>query len=260
VSHFQRHIGIDYSGARTPDSRLAALQVYSSESGLPQRVSPPSAPQGRFRNWTRREVAQWLIDLTHSKTRFIAGIDHGLSFPIDYFKRYGLSTWQQFLDDFSTHWPTDQTHQTIDFLRKRSDGPPVRFGSNCDFRLTETWTSSAKSVFQFDVQGSVAKSTHAGLPWIRTIRRAVGNSIHFWPFDGWQIQSGASVIVEVFPSVFRNRYPRQDRTVDQQDAYAVSRWLAECDKDEFLQRYLDPPLTNLQREIADLEGWILGIL
>ena len=27
---------------------------------------------------------------------------------------------------------------------------------------------SAKSVFHFDVQGSVAKSTHAGIPWLRT--------------------------------------------------------------------------------------------
>ena len=28
----------------------------------------------------------------------------------------------------------------------------------------------AKSVFHFDVQGSVAKSTHAGLPWIKALR------------------------------------------------------------------------------------------
>ena len=33
-------------------------------------------------------------------------------------------------------------------------------------RLTEERAGSTKSVFQFDVQGSVAKSTHAGIPWL----------------------------------------------------------------------------------------------
>jgi hypothetical protein len=33
-------------------------------------------------------------------------------------------------------------------------------------RLTEERAGSAKSVFHFDVQGSVAKSTHAGIPWL----------------------------------------------------------------------------------------------
>jgi hypothetical protein len=33
--------------------------------------------------------------------------------------------------------------------------------------LTEIRAGAAKSVFHFDVPGSVAKSTHAGLPWLR---------------------------------------------------------------------------------------------
>ena len=38
-------------------------------------------------------------------------------------------------------------------------------GENTWLCLTERWTATAKSVFLFDVQGSVAKSTFAGLPW-----------------------------------------------------------------------------------------------
>jgi hypothetical protein len=34
---------------------------------------------------------------------------------------------------------------------------------------------SAKSVFNFDVQGSVAKSTRAGIPWLRFIRQRLGS-------------------------------------------------------------------------------------
>lgn len=105
----------------------------------------------------------------------------------------------------------------------------------------------------------MAKSTHAGIPWLRRIKKAVGKQVHFWPFDGWQIPVSKSVIVEVYPSLVRNRYARSGRTADQQDAYAVARWLFEMDKNGFLPGYLDPPLTNQQRGIANLEGWIFGV-
>ena len=44
-----------------------------------------------------------------------------------------------------------------------------------------------------------------------------------------EIRKGRSVIAEVFPPMLRNWYAREDRTVDQQDAYAVARWLKEMD-------------------------------
>jgi hypothetical protein len=31
----------------------------------------------------------------------------------------------------------------------------------------------------------VAKSTHAGLPWLPHPRLKLGERLHFWPFDGW---------------------------------------------------------------------------
>ena len=49
-------------------------------------------------------------------------------------------------------------------------------------RLTEERAGGAKSVFHFNVQGSVAKSTHAGIPWLRFIRQRLGDCVHFWPF------------------------------------------------------------------------------
>src|SRR5438128_358406 len=44
---------------------------------------------------------------------------------------------------------------------------------------------SAKYVFHFDVQGSVAKSNHAGIPWLRFIRQRLGQRVHFGSFEGW---------------------------------------------------------------------------
>lgn len=36
--------------------------------------------------------------------------------------------------------------------------------------------------------------------------------------------------------------------------------VTETDERQFLARYLDPPLTAEERKIADLEGWIPGIM
>ena len=210
-------------------------------------------------NWCRKEIAAWLIEQAQKNITFIAGIDHGFSFPLNYFQRYRLKSWPQLLDDFCEHWPTDDDHTYVDFIRDRDEGPPDRTGKPTDLRLTEKWTSSAKSVFKFDVQGSVAKSTHAGTPWLRRIREDVGDRVHFWPFDGWEVPDGKLVIAEIYPSIFKNRFPREDRTADQQDAYCVARWLTEADKRGIVKRYFDPPLTNQERETACLEGWILGI-
>ncbi len=67
------------------------------------------------------------------------------------------------------------------------------------------------------------------------------------------------MIAEAYPSIFKNRFPREDRSADQQDAYAVARWLKESEERRILDRYFDPPLTDEERRVADLEGWILGI-
>lgn len=257
---FDLHIGIDYSGRETATSRTPALQVYAAlNAENARRIQSPASTEKTYKNWCRKEIAEWLIEQARANIPFIAGIDHGFSFPLSYFKRYKLKSWPRFLDDFCEHWPTDAEHTYVDFIRHPENGSPDRTGSQKDFRLTEQWTSSAKSVFQFDVQGSVAKSTQAGLPWLCRIRNEVGDKIHVWPFDGWNVPHGKSVIAEVYPSIFRNRFPRDDRTTDQQDAYSVTRWLTEADEHGFLKQYFQPPLTEEQRRIAAMEGWILGI-
>jgi len=251
------HIGIDYSGRETPTSRTPALQVYAGFDGEePRPISSPSSSLELYKNWCRKEIAEWLIEQASKNITFIAGIDHGFSFPVSYFQRYGLKSWPDFLDDFCQHWPTDADHTYVDFIRDKN---PSRTGSPTEFRLTEQWTSSAKSVFQFDGQGTIGKSTHAGIPWLRRIRREAGGRIHFWPFDGWAVPDGKSVIAEVYPSIFRNRIPKEERSPDQQDAYAVARWLSDMDQSGFFAGYFAPPLTDDQRAVADLEGWILGV-
>ena len=249
------YIGIDYSGAATAQTRSATIQVYEgSGTAPPTMVYSPSSTGKRKRNWNRLEVANWLAERLQRGDRCLAGIDHGFSFPLDYFKRNKLETWTAFLNDFAEHWPTADADATVQQFREKSK----RTGDSKELRLTERWTSSAKSVFQFDVQGSVAKSTHAGLPFLKQLRDQIPD-LHFWPFDGWSLPDQKSVVAEIYPSLFRNRYPREKRTVDQQDAYSICCWLRDMDAIGRLKDFALPPLTEAQQKVAQLEGWILGV-
>jgi hypothetical protein len=197
---FQRYIGIDYSGAVTPDSSCRGLRVYLAEdSGTPEQVQPQPSPR---RYWTRRGLAEWLCEELAADTPTIVGIDHGFSFPIEYFDRYGLPRdWPNFLLDFQKHWPTHEPNVYIDFIRDGHIGQcSKRMGENTWLRLTERWTATAKSVFLFDVQGSVAKSRFAGLPWLLYLRKKCRRPLHFWLFDGWDVPQGKSVVAEVYPA------------------------------------------------------------
>lgn len=189
----------------------------------------------------------------------IVGIDHAFSFPMRYFERHGLEPdWQCFLDDFCAHWPTDQPHTYVDFVRHGDVGNgAARTGERRWRRLTEEATRSAKSVFHFDVQGSVAKSTHAGIPWLRHIRSA-RPALHFWPFDGWLPNAGVSVIVEAYPRLWSARYPSEGRTPDQHDAYCIARWLQEAGQRGELTAAFQPPEPEPIAAMGRVEGWILG--
>jgi hypothetical protein len=145
---------------------------------------------------------------------------------------------------------------TVEFIR-RGRGT-LRLGDSRWRRLTEL-RARAKSVFHFDVQGSVAKSTHAGLPWLLHLRRQLGQRVHFWPFDGWTPPADRSVVAEIYPSLSSRNFAVEDRTPDQHDAYSAARWMREVDALKELGGYFHPKLSSEERVQAETEGWILGM-
>jgi hypothetical protein len=221
-------------------------------------------------------VAEWLLEQLGAGPPVLVGIDHAFSFPLRYFEKFGVPRdWPAFLDDFQRHWPTDGDHLYVDFVRDGLHGNgAARMGSSrwkrlCEKRAAEMPFVSGesaplrrvcpKSAFHFDVPGSVAKSTHAGLPWLRFLRARLGARVHFWPFDGWLPPEGCSVIAEVYPSLWSRRWPRGDRTPDQHDAYCVADALRDADRDGLLGEWFEPKLTRTERRLAGFEGWILGV-
>ncbi|MCQ8180525.1 hypothetical protein NP603_05365 [Methylomonas sp. SURF-1] len=118
---FQRYMGIDYSGAETADSSLKGLRVYlAGTDGDAEEMQPSPGPK---KYWTRRGIAEWLLEQLRQDTPSLVGIDHGFSFPLRYFEAHHLPPdWPNFLDDFQRHWPTDAPHTYVDCVRHGSVG------------------------------------------------------------------------------------------------------------------------------------------
>jgi len=188
------------------------------------------------------------------------GIDHGFSFPFAYFEKYGLpSVWPIFLDDFQRHWPTDGEHTYVDFVGEGIRGNGAARRGNTRWRRIAEVRTGAKSVFHFDVPGSVAKATHAGIPWLKYLRDQSADRLHFWPFDGWDVPPGKSVIAEVYPKLWGYGFPKEERDSHHHDAYSVAEWLRQSDIDGKLGRFFNPSLGADEKRTAEIEGWILGV-
>lgn len=261
-SAFVRYIGVDYSGAATPVTPLTGIRVYLADGDA-------EAEEVQSGLWTRAGVAQWLVARLSEGVATAVGIDHGFSFPIQYFERYELAPdWAGFLEDFYNHWPTDEANTTVQSVRLGLRGMGSARSGDARWRRITERRCRAKSVFHFDVPGSVAKSTHAGLPWLRFIRNSIGESIgqsaHFWPFDGFSVPLGASLVAEGYPSLYRktlgSRYfPQPKQTADQHDAYLLASWLQQCDRDHTLDTFLHLDIGPELHPTVRAEGWILGV-
>ena len=258
---FDRYIAIDYSGRGRPAERTSSLAVCSIDVGGAHGF--PCANDGV--NWNREDLAQWLLQQfqnNHGPT--LVGIDHAFSFPIEYFRRFGLpeGQWDHLLVDFVEHWPTHE-QRVVDL---RAGNP--RTGAPQWRRLTDNRAKGAQGVFDFDgspVQAQVATSTHAGLPWLLHIRQALlnaGAGVHFWPFDGWDVPEGNSAVVEVYPAFWNWRFGGQVvvKYNHQRDAYSVAIWMWEQDQHDLLGQYFGFGMPQEDRLQAQTEGWIFGLL
>jgi hypothetical protein len=255
---FARTIGIHYSGAETAASSLPALRVYLAEGDASPAEARPSRPPQK--HWTRRAIAEWLVDQLAEAPPTLVGINHGFSFPLRYFEAYGLALdWPGFLDDFQLHWPTGENIY-VDFVLDGtcSDGA-ARMGDPSWLRLTEERAGSGLSVFRFAGLGALGKPSHAGIPWLRFIRARLGARVHFWPFDGWNVPDGRSVIAEAYPAKRPRGFAKGSSIGQRYDAWSIAANLARANHDGVLADWLNPTLTEKEREQARIEGWILGV-
>jgi hypothetical protein len=58
----------------------------------------------------------------------------------------------------------------------------------------------------------------------------------------------------------RRRLPSEGRDGDEQADFAVAAWLQRADESNSLESFFNPLLTPEEREVARIEGWILGVV
>jgi len=82
---------------------------------------------------------------------------------------------------------------------------------------------------------------------------------HFWPFDGFSVPAGKSVIAEVSPALCEREYPaRQGMTGSQHDAYAIASWLRQADGSGACMPLLPLTLTAARYCWQELKAGFLG--
>ncbi|MEY2987563.1 MAG: hypothetical protein RJB13_1084 [Pseudomonadota bacterium] len=263
-------VGIDYSGAGHCCAGLSGLRVFSTEISRPE-VQEVRPEMGALKHWSRQNLAHWLADLLENPQNgpVLVGIDHALSFPAEYFALHGIALdWSLFLDHFCQFWPMNHKEHTVKDVYealKNKFGTP--HGNARWRRLAEQKSKGAKSVFHFGVPGAVASSTHAGIPWIQYLRNhpKLAGRLHFWPFDGWTPKEGCSVITEVYPSLWNKRFEKKTLNQDQHDAFVIVQALMEAQLSGELGSLFDPSrweqiqLSDYEKQLALIEGWILGL-
>ncbi|HEU4805683.1 MAG TPA: hypothetical protein VFS91_07740 [Nitrobacter sp.] len=76
------------------------------------------------------------------------------------------------------------------------------------------------------------------------------------PRKYWTRKGVAEWLVE---RLWRHGFALEGRTFDQHDAFCIAGWLARADRDRTLALLLKPDLSPAEREVAQVEGWILGV-
>jgi hypothetical protein len=250
-------VAVDWSGDAT-----AAGQRRRIWMGLARHGKLVALEDGR----DRRQVVDFLIDLSRRHRDLVVGLDFAFSFPAWFLREHGLANVAALWDLVA-----EMGEQWLGACQPPFWGRPGmrRPVLPEHFRVTESTLPpvagiAPKSVFQVGGAGAVGAGSLRGMPWLRRLQDA-GFSI--WPFDA----ARPSTVVEMYPRALTGAVVKSDAAIrkaylDGSTIPARLRRLAEQSEDAFdaaisalvMSRYSDA-LVRLQAApdpITRLEGSI----
>jgi hypothetical protein len=223
LRQFDRHIGIDWSGARGP--WLPGLQVADCPSC---RLAPTVIRNPKGGHWKRSDLGQWLILQMAGDERLLLGFDFGFAYPFCDQQAY-------FHDHPKTPNSRGELWACIDKICKTdrefyggsfylSDDAPF-----ADHLLYQTYSGKKYSnrlritegecltlgafptcIFKCVGPDSVGIGSVAGMRFLQYLKANFEGKIAIWPFE--DISLAGCVIVEVFPRLYfhlAGKKPRQ---------------------------------------------------
>ena len=250
---FDRYVGIDYSGAKTPHQVFRACVFMSQTAILPSEVQPPPSPR---KYWTRRGIAEWLVEHLLEARPTLVGIDHGFSFPVRFFDNTVCHTNGQHSSTISRNTGRRTTTFMSPLCVRESAEMQPRDGA-CELEARDRTACTSEvclSLRRARNRGELNPCWHT----MASIHPTTDIGVHFWPLDGWVILRGRSVIAEVYPSLWSRAFEKGERNDHQHDAFSNAEWMRRSDIDGTLAKFFTPNLELAEKKAADAEGWILG--
>lgn len=201
---FERFVAIDWSGAK--GERHKGIAVASCEPGeaAPTLVSSPSG-----RNWSRTEVADWLVEAAALKPTLF-GFDFSFAPPL--IERGGYLPGDAVPEDAPTFWAyvnsrcddVDlgaasflETAHRRHFYFGKADGMKADFMHlrRCEAHYNAQGGGKPSTVYDAIGAAQVAKASFAGMRLLHRVRPHVPA----WPFD--PPPAHGSLIVEIYTSI-----------------------------------------------------------
>jgi hypothetical protein len=134
-----------------------------------------------------------------------------------------------------------------------------------ELRLADTAAKGASSIWKMYFQGSVGGQALTGMPMVKRLRDARGDTAKIWPFEtGWKALSDEDVagldvvFAEIYPSLL-DIQPKPGEIKDEAQVRALTAHFAALDEKSKLAPLFGPAAADDRRiAVEQEEGWILG--
>ncbi len=283
---FDVYVAVDFSGSKDSGRQKSSIVVAEATQGAVTEVQ-----KDRF---TRFEaVLHFLQRIFHYNSkgkRVLCGFDFCYAFPRGFWPALtGRSeAWDDIIRDLAegvpqlpaiVEKPEPNAREWADIANKKLArslqlGMGPFWGPNFDqakdprfpyskapfreYRLAEQRGPGFKPIFKIGGQGSVGLQSLCGMPYLHQIKTTCTQQkapLHCWPFDGWDPEGSAHCLVEWYPALY-NDEPKSHVS----DALACVNWAMQLDEKDELRKYFVPDLTQAEKQQAEIEGWVIGIL
>lgn len=257
VDQFDAFWAIDWSGARSGYRGIAVARLRRGH-GMVELLAPP---RGGY--WTRTAVAERLLAEIRAGRRLLVGFDFAFSLPMTTRKRLGIAAgtgmaalWDRVEalcigePDFYAGGFVDAAPSGLFWMRGQRPA-----GWDGGLRLVDRRARvdpgvTPESALKLIGAKQVGRAALAGMRVLAALRRELGARIAIWPT--MRVEPGASVLVEIFPTLFRHR--ALGRLAKIRDATTLDDALA-----AFAARAPILPLTALSDDATDALVSVAGM-
>jgi len=289
LKNFDRFIGIDWTGAKSP--------IISKSIAVSECLRGQYAPKLITQKWSRQLVADYIENLLNQNERILIGIDCNFGYASDIIDRQigqgktAPDLWAEvekkcvgtpnfFAGDFCKHEKYASYFWTSGKMPNGLQMPQRQTEKQCSVQGYGHPESPLKMIGA----KQVGKGGLSGMRMAHTLKQKHGDKIAIWPFDDIDICNQANIVVtEIYPRQFIKRAEFGNKKIriidDLNDALKIlnaeplkNQKVTDHDTDAIISavglRYLCgdddvPPPALFQPHANQLnlkqEGWIFGV-